>query len=81
MEVNFADISNMKFLINFRLVVEAHLFLIEMLPQYSSKSGMGIQLSIQNERKNLYQNTGSGKKVKNEPSNQGMSQTGKFTSF
>ena len=62
-------------------MVEAHLFLTEMMPQYSSKSGMGIQLSIRNERKNLHQNSGSGKNVKYEPSNQGMSQTGKSTSF
>ena len=34
---------------------------------------MGIQLSIQNQRENLYQNTGSGKKVKYEPSSEGMS--------
>ena len=81
MEVNFADILNITFHIIFRLVVEAHLFLTEMLPQYSSKSRMGIQLSIQNERENFNQNTGSCIKVKYERSNQGMSHTEEYTSF
>ena len=60
--------------INFlRLVVNAHQFLTEMLPQKaSSTSRIGIQLSIQNEKEIFSQNDCPENQVKHEPSIQGL---------